>query len=109
MYTTTLKIANQKINFGGTTIIKGEGGSILNKEILKAVNYSTNGYSNTRLNGYSMIVVADVFEKEEAAFLKGLRKNKIPYVNFSNFFNYKTSSIEELMQIVNNVVKTGLI
>lgn len=101
-----IKSTNQNIKFKGTTIIKQEGGSILNKNIMNAVNSSSLGYTNTRLDGYSVVIVADVFKKEEQNFLKELDKKKLTYVNFTEVFNYKLSSVKELIK---TITKTGLI
>lgn len=106
---TRVNSTNTKINFGGTTIIKKEGGSFLNKEIIKAVHESTLGLCETRLNGYSLVVVSDVFNKEEANFLSSLREKNIPHVNFSKVFDRKTHSLEEIKEMIRTIAKTGLI
>lgn len=101
--------SNKAPNFSGTTIIKQEGGLILTKEIINAVDSSTHGFCTTRLGGYSLVVVSDVFKKEESNFLKSLKEKGFEYVNFSKIFNYKESSIKELLKLVENIKKIGLL
>jgi len=100
---------NNKINFGGTTIIKKEGGSILTKEITDAVNKSRPGFLNTRLNGYSIISVADVFEKVERNFLKELTKKGLAYANFSKVVDHRTTTRDGLLKMIEGIKKTGLL
>lgn len=101
--------AVDKSKFCGTTIIKKEGGDILDKEITKAVNHSTMGLSNTRMNGYSLVVVSDVFEKEEQNFLKSLRGKSIEYVNSTKVLNWKNLSRDNLIKLIENIAKANLL
>ena len=101
--------AINKNNFCGTTIVKKEGGDILTKEIMYAANNSTKGFSNTRMNGYSLFVVSDVFEKEEQNFLKSLRKQGIEYVNSTKILDWKNLSRDDLIKLIGNIAKTNLL
>ena len=101
--------ANQKINFRGTTIIKQEGGSFLTNEIMDATNMSRPGLLSTRLDGYSMVIVADVFKKEEKNFLKHLDELKIPYVNSSKHLDYRLYSFDQLKEMVKALEKIHFI
>lgn len=98
---------NSKTHFTGTTIIKGEGSSILTREIHAAADNSRPGYINTRLDGFTVVAVADVFEKEEADFLKGLRGKRLKYANFSQSLDY--NSIADIKLLIKNLVKSGLL
>ena len=104
-----INAGNQKINFCGTTIINKEGGSILTGEILDAVNQSSTGYCNTRFNGYSIVVVSDIFKKEEKNFLKELSKKCIEYVHFSKVFDHKMCSLRDLVELAKDISKVGLL
>ena len=101
--------ANRKTNFCGTTIIKQEGGSFLTKEIMDVSSSSRPGLINTRLDGYSMVIVADAFKKEERKFLKHLDGLNIPYVNSTKHLNYKLYDLPELKEMAKILAKTGLI
>ena len=101
--------ANSKTYFGGTTILKKEGGEFLTKEIQDVTNSSRPGLINTRLDGYSMIVVADAFKKEERRFLKHLDELNIPYVNSTKHLNYKLYCLPELKEMAKPLAITGLI
>ena len=101
--------ANSKTNFRGTTILKKEGGEFLTKEIMDATSMSRPGLLNTRLDGYSMVIVADVFKKEESNFLKHLDEMGIPYVNSSKHLDYRLYSLPELKAMAKTLAKTGLI
>lgn len=98
-----------KTFFKGTTIIEKEGGEIYTKEIMDAVNHSTQGYSNSRLNGYSMIVVADVLEKEEKDYHKYLDKKGFKYKNFKEIVNYKFHTTTSLSELAKKAFKTGVL
>lgn len=104
-----MNINQKNINFCGTTVIKKEGGSFLTKEILDAVNRSTLGFSNTRLGGYSLIIVSDVFKKEEAKFLKELKKKKIDYFNLSKVLNVKSFDLKEIQELIKTLDKLKII
>ena len=67
------------------------------------------GLINTRLDGYSMIIVADVFKKEEEKFLKHLDELNIPYVNSTKHLDYKLYSFDKLKALIKTIAKTGLI
>lgn len=102
--------SNQNPHFCGTTIIKKEGGSFLTKEIQKAADCSRPmGFINTRLDGYSIVVVSDVFEKDEAIFLRELRERNLDYVNSTKILNYKNYTITELKKWVKIAAKAGLL
>lgn len=101
--------SEHKTHFKGTTIIEKEGGEIYTKEIMDAVNHSTQGYSNSRLNGYSMIVVADVFEKEEKDYLKALNKKGFKYKNFKEIVNYKLHTTKSLSDLAKKAFQTGVL
>lgn len=96
-----------KIDFKGTTIIEKEGDEVYTRDIEMAVSNSVNGYSNSRLNGYSMIVVADVFEKEEKDYLKYLDKKGFKYKNFKDIVNYKLHNINSLAALAKKAFTTG--
>lgn len=99
----------QRRSFTGTTIVEQEGGAILTKEIMKAANNSTGGLINTRLDGYSIVIVADVFKKEENNFLSQLDKKGLTYINSSKVLNYKLYDFNQLKNIVKTIAKTGLL
>lgn len=101
--------ANSKTNFRGTTIIKKEGGEFLTKEIMDVSNRSRPGLLRTRLDGYSMVIVADVFKKEERKFLKHLDKLNIPYVNSTKHLDYRFYSVDQLKDMVKTIAKINLI
>lgn len=96
-----------KINFKGTTIIEKEGGDIITSEITEATNNSTRGLLNTRLNGYSMVVVEDVFEKEEQNYLKFLDKKGFKYKNFKKIIDYKYHTTKSLSELAKKAFQTG--
>lgn len=104
-----ITVANQKINFRGTTILKQEGGSFLTKEIMDVSNRSRPGLIKTRLDGYSMVIVADVFEKEEREFLNHLKKLNIPYVNSTKHLDYRLYDYDQLKEMAKTLAKIGLI
>lgn len=105
----TISYAHKNINFKGTTIIKGEGGDVLTREIVNAADNSTNGFINTRLNGYSIIVVSDVFEKAEQNYLKYLKKRGLEYIHSTKVIDCKSKTMENLLKIVQNILKKGLL
>lgn len=106
----SIKTNKPKTHFCGTTIIKAEGGSFLTKEIQKAADNSRPmGFINTRLDGYSMVVVADVFEKEEEKFLKELKEKNIEFINSTKVLNYKNYTFKELKKMVKTVAQIGLL
>ena len=78
---------NAKPSFRGTTIVKKEGSDFLTKEIIKASDYSRPGAILPYINGYNLVIVSNVFEKEEQNFLKHLKSLNIDYVNSSKVLN----------------------
>lgn len=107
---TAINSSNNKVNFRGTTIIKNKGTSLLNKEMMEAVNMSTLGYHNSCFDGYTLLVVSsERFANEEANFLKKLRTKSIPYVNFSKTLDWKRLSWEDILEFINKVKESGLL
>lgn len=97
---------NFQPKFKGTTIINGEGGKCLTPEILDVVNQSVKyGYTNTRMNGYSMVVVDKIFAKEEKKFLKTLDNKNLKYIYSTEVINYRDYTKYELLDIVKKIAK----
>jgi hypothetical protein len=101
----------QKINnlqsFCGSIIVKGEGGDNLTLGIQRAVMETRNpkGIASTRMDGYTLVVVADVFGKAENQYLKYLKKNGKQYVNISEILNYEAFSYKQLIKKVQTIAK----
>lgn len=105
----SINCCNPKPHFCGTTIIKKEGGDFLTREIIEASNMSRPGFINTRLDGYSIVTVSNIFAKAENNFLKSLREKNIPHAYFSKVLNHKLFSIEELKQLIKKIAELNLI
>ncbi len=98
---------NFQPKFKGTTIIKGEGGKCLTSDILDAANKSTRyGYTNTRMNGYSLIVVDKIFDEEEREFLGTLDKKGFKYIYSTEVIDYNDYTKNELFDIVKKIAKS---
>lgn len=99
---------SNKVNFRGTTIFKNRGAAFLNKEIIDAANESRPGFCQT-IGDHTLLIVANVFKKQEDTFLKTLTKEGIDYNHSSKVLNYKNFSGVDLKLMIDNIVNLGLL
>lgn len=102
--------SNNKVNFGGTTIIK-QAGYKLSQDMRFAVDMSTLGLYDKNIHNCTVVILSsEAYAEKEARFLKELREKQIDYVNSTKAFDWKKlGSFNDLAEMVKTALKSRLL